>query len=280
MAKYNYNGQILTTKKALNNSLPMNNRSFKYGDGLFETIRVFEGKIPFLNLHFQRLKQGMEVLSLEAPQNFTLDFLQVQIEKILPHQKSNSRVRLMVFRQGEGLYTPVSNQINFLIEISELEKSYLELNTQPLTYGIFEAIRVSTDILSNLKTNNSLPYILAGNYKKRKGLGEVLVLNTWGRICEGMASNIFIQVADNQLFTPSLEEGCVAGTMRKIILEIAPQIGIEITETKCELIILNDAQEIFTSNAIQGIQSLQTKTKETTLAKRLQKAINQKIQNF
>lgn len=277
MKKINYNGEVFSNFKALNQVLKFNNRSFKYGDGLFETIRVFEGKIPFLKLHLERLKLGMEILSLSIPKYFDLVFLQNQIEQVLRHQKSNSRIRLMVFRQEEGLYTPISNQINFLIEVSELKKPYFELNAQALTYGIFKDVRISADILSQLKTNNSLPYILAANYKKKKGLAEVLLLNTKARVCETMSSNIFIQTADNQLLTPSLSEGCVAGTLRKFILETAPKLGIKIIETTCQIAILEHAKEIFTSNAIQGIQTLKTKSNKNILAQQLQKAINQRI---
>jgi branched-chain amino acid aminotransferase len=107
--------------------------------------------------------------------------------------------------------------------------------------------------LPNIKSCNSLPFILANIYRKEKKWDDVLVLNTAGRIACGGSSNLFLW-KNKMLFTPSLSEGCVAGTMRNVIFDICKKTGINISERRIFHKDLKEADGIFLSNAISGIK--------------------------
>lgn len=231
------------------------NRAFKYGDGLFETIKVSNGKALNLYLHFERLQKGFGVLQFQAEQPFTFEVFQRIINDFLSKNipNANLRVRISFFRKGEGFYTPQEHDFEFFIETSPLESAPYQLNKKGLYIGIASQVRLSIDSLSNLKTISALPYVLAGLEKKQNNWDDCLILNSKENIAESIAANIFV-VKENKLYTPSLSEGCVAGTMRFTILEIAAKLGLEIIETSLLPRDLDDAEELFLTNAIQGIQ--------------------------
>ena len=159
----NYNGKIIAADQAL---FTAKNRGFKYGDGLFETIRVFEGKIPFLDYHYDRLHKGFSILKFDIPNFYSIDFFRKEIFK-LTNGKGNHRIRVSIFRSEGGFYTPSNNHSEFLIENELLQNSSFQLNEKGLRIAIFEAIKITHNIFSPLKTCNSLPYILAGIYCKK-----------------------------------------------------------------------------------------------------------------
>ena len=96
-------------------------------------------------------------------------------------------------------------------------------------------------------------YVLAGIYKKQHGLDDAFILNNAGFLCESISSNVFV-VYDKQIYTPALTEGCIAGTMRSVIMEIAKYNGIPLIEAQINPEVLNEAEEVFITNAINGIQ--------------------------
>jgi branched-chain amino acid aminotransferase len=247
--KINFNGNIVPANQPV---FQANNRAFKYGDGLFETIRVFKGLIPFLDCHFNRLKTGLQQLKYEIPDYFSISFFEKEIQKLI-NQKGNHRVRLTVFRSVGGFYTPENNHPQFLIESHFLKDSTFHLNSKGLQVALFDEIKLPMNSLSNLKTCNSLPYILAGIFKKENGFDDCFLLNSHERIAECSSSNVFV-LLKKTILTPSLSEACVAGTMRKIVLDIAHSNNFTIEETSIKAIDLKNANEIWLTNAIQGIR--------------------------
>jgi branched-chain amino acid aminotransferase len=248
----NFNGEILPAGQAI---LTSSNRAFRFGDSLFESIRVFEGEMPFFDRHWQRLKAGMEVLKFEIPAHFSAAFFQHEISKLTENQ-GNWRIRLTVFRSGGGLYTPERNAPEFLIETSPLGSSRFELNPSGLAIGIFDEIRLNASVFSPFKTGNALPNVLAAIFKKEKKRDDCLLLNTAGRIACGSSSNVFL-VKNGGLITPPLTEGCVAGTMRGGVLDLCKSLKIEALETPVSPEDLPQADELFLTNAIQGIRWVQ-----------------------
>ena len=109
------------------------------------------------------------------------------------------------------------------------------------------------NVLSNLKTCNSLVYVLAGVYKNQHALDEVIILNQNGFICESISSNVFV-VYDRKLYTPALNEGCIGGVMRQVVMRLAKENNIELIEAQVSPDILIEADEVFISNATKGIQ--------------------------
>ncbi len=245
--KINFNGKIFPSDEPILNS---QNRAFLYGDALFETIRMSEGKIPFLENHVNRLLQGLHFFKYKVPKKYTPSFFNKEIKKITD---GNARIRITVFRSLGGLYTPKNNRPQFLISASSLPSAHFSLNQKGLHLGIFDEVKLPCSPIANFKTCNSSPYILAGLNKEERNLDDVIMLNEKGRISEASSSNIFF-IKKNKIITPSLSEGCVAGTMRKTILRIASEKNYQIQETQIKLNQLKDIEEIWLTNAISGIK--------------------------
>jgi aminodeoxychorismate lyase len=245
----NHNGSLFEDKERL---LTGQNRSFRYGDGLFESIRVFNGKMPFYNHHFERILRGMKALKMNIPSYFNPHYIKNEISKTLENQP-NCRVRLTIYRKDGGFYAPSNNDVDFLLETTPLLESKYLLNDLGLTIGVFKDYTLRQTPYSAFKTNNGLPYVLAGIFAKENSFEDVLLLNTEGGIAEGISSNIFI-VKENKLITPSLSSGCVGGIMRQIIIEIAQEQEISCIESNITVQDVAEADEVFYTNAMQGIR--------------------------
>ena len=240
-----FNGEIIPADSKFVGS---NNRGLRYGEGVFETIRLVNGKIPLLSYHCERLTHGSQILQLEIP---VAEYLSEAI--LLLCRKNNmeqsARVRLNVFRGEE-------KETCLVIESMPIPNGYDEFNIRGWTVDIYKEVKKSCDLLSNLKSNNYLPYTLAAAHAKSQGLNDCLVINNYERICDSSIANIF-WVKDKQVFTPPLSEGCIAGVMRKYIMEKIRQIGNALEERICTKQNLQEADEVFLTNALFGIRWVQ-----------------------
>ncbi|MGB4400921.1 MAG: aminotransferase class IV [Daejeonella sp.] len=248
----NFNGDILPADQQV---LTIANRGFKYGDGLFESMRLLKGKLMFAELHTERIRKGLKLLKMDSWSHLDTWFLNEKVEELVRRNKTgpDARIRLTAFRNGEGLYNPSSNHMAFVLEASQLSESLYKMNEKGLIIDVFDEITKPVNILSNLKTCNSLIYVLAGIFKNQNSLDEVMVLNSNGFLCESMSSNVFA-VYDRKLYTPALSEGCIAGVMRQVVIKLAKENGIELVEAQISPDILNEADEVFLTNAARGIQ--------------------------
>jgi len=197
----------------------------------------------------------MRTIGMVYPSNFK-EKIRTDITYLINKNKtfSGTRIRLSVFRNDGGLYTPTDNNISYLIETSRLDHDHYHLNKKGLQIDIYKDIKKPTGIISQFKTGNSLLFIMAGNYKKKLKLDDCLLLNERGNLVESISSNLFI-VKDNILLTPGIDSGAVSGIMREQIIEAAIKLGITIYDD-CDLSVddLLQADEIFLTNAITGIK--------------------------
>lgn len=247
-----YNGEFYSNDTPL---FSADNRAFRYGDSLFETIHTNGTQIQFFEEHIERLTLGMKQLNMEIPVNFH-DTIETNIKKLITRNKSflGTRIRLSVFRNSGGLYTPTNNSISYLIESSKLDEPKYFLNKKGLKIGLFDSYKKTSSSLSGFKTGNSLPFVLAGLHKCAMRWDDCLLINERQNLVESVSSNLFI-VKDGILFTPSVESGAVNGIMREQIIQIALNLGITVYDDcimKPEQ--LKDADEIFLTNAISGIR--------------------------
>lgn len=245
----NFNGRLLPADQPI---FAASARLPKYGDGLFETIRIFKGQFPFFQHHFQRLQLGMDRLNFVIPNDFNAAFFQNEIQKLIGNS-ANARVRLTVFRQGTGAYCPQMESTQFLIEARPLEHSTFQWNTAGLKIDLCTQISLDFNYLSALKTCNSLPYIVAAQYAQQQGLDDCLLLNSAGHLVEASSSNLFV-FQNEELFTPNAEQGAIAGTTQKVIINITESMGIKVNRSVLSQAHLATASEVFLSNAIQGIR--------------------------
>ncbi|RRN77394.1 4-amino-4-deoxychorismate lyase, partial [Pseudoxanthomonas sp. SGD-10] len=235
--------------------LTLANRGYRYGDGLFETMRMSKGKLKFVEQHADRLQKGMKTLKIVGYSHMDAYFLKDKTEELAKRNKisQNARFRLAVFRDAGGLYTPDSNKGGYSLEVLPLDSPYYQVNHKGLIVDIYDDILKPINRLSNLKTSSALPFVMAGLYKKQHRLDEVFVLNQNGFLCESLSSNVFL-VYKGQIYTPALSEGCVAGVMRQVVMDIATKHGLDIIEAQINPEILNEVEEVFITNAINGIQ--------------------------
>ncbi|WP_069660509.1 aminotransferase class IV [Arcticibacter eurypsychrophilus] len=252
MGFINFNGDIIAATQA---AIGVGNRAFRYGDGLFESMKMMQGKLMFSDLHADRISKGMQILQIEGSAQITHQFLEEKASQLALRNniKNNARIRFTVFRDGEGLYSPLGNTMGYAMEIVKTDLADYSSNYKGLIAKVYEEITKPINILSNLKSCNSLIYVMAGIFRKRNSLDEVFILNDKGFLCEGMSSNLFI-VYEKKLYTPSLEEGCIAGVMRSVVIALAQENNIPVIEAQINPDILNEAEEVFVTNATNGIQ--------------------------
>lgn len=243
----NINGKILPAEKAV---APLDNGAFRYGFGLFETMLVRNGHIALQAYHMERLYAGMAQLHFAIPALMKPDWLTKQIldtvqKNTLTHL---CRVRLQAYAGGGGMYGPEATKPGFVIECFELNEETIAFNENGLSVGIATGLQKSNDTLANLKSCNALIYAMAARQAKENKWNDALVCNTQGNIIESTIANIF-WVKDNNVYTPPLTEGCIAGVMRRHIMSLIP-----VTEKPLTTEALMQADEVFLTNAIKQIR--------------------------
>jgi len=244
------NGNIIEKNKA---GLSPHDHSYRYGDGLFETMKISNGNILLEEYHFERLFSGLEMLKFKIPAHFSKQKISEKVKELCKknNYKELARVRLSVSRGSGGLFD-CDNKMSYVIECWPLEKN--DFNENGLVIDIFPDAKKSIDKFSNLKSANYLLYVMAAIWAKENKLNDALILNQHERICDATIANIF-WVKEEKIFTPSLSEGCVAGVMRKKILELPIQNSrFLVEESVLTEDILLHADEVFLTNAITGIR--------------------------
>lgn len=248
----NFNGNLIDESTPV---VRADNRAFRYGDGLFETMKVVLGNIRLKDLHFERLFNGMNALQIRVHGLISDDTLEEQILKTI--KKNNLagpvRVRLTMYRGDGGLYEFNGNDAGYVIQVWPLPSSKLTLNENGLVIGLFEGGRKAKDALANIKSNNYLVYAMGAIYAKQHKFNDSLILNSDNRVCDSTIANVF-WVKDGIIHTPPLSEGCVAGVMRRHLLEQLPEHGHTITEKEATMDDLLGADELFLTNAINGLR--------------------------
>ncbi len=246
----NCNGNIISKNDA---TLTTDNRAFKYGDALFETLKVIDGKIVFIEDHYFRLMASMRMLRMKISMEFTLEFFKDEILKIVKsNELNNARIRFSIYRKDGGLYLPQNNKIDFIVEA---EKLVLTIKNE-YTVDLFKDYYVYSGMLSTLKTNTKILNVIASIYAEENAIDNCILLNEKKQIVEALNANVFL-VKGNQILTPSLSEGCIKGVLRKnIIAMIQKDSKYNLIETEISPFELQKVDEVFLTNTIMGIQSV------------------------
>ena len=254
------------------------NRGHLYGDGVFESIRILSGKPINIENHIDRLLKGANVLKMETPANYGVNFFQEKILELIEKSgiKQGGRCRLSIDRSTGGAYLPDSNDCTFYIEVYPYLMNYFELNAKGLELDIYRDIKLHKNFLSNYKTKTGLPYVMASIAAKEQGLDDLFLTNEKGNIIESGSCNVFI-VSNGVLYTSGLDDGCIAGTMRMQVINLAIKHNIKIYE--CSILPQNllSADEIIFTNAIRGINwvaGYRTKRYQNNMSRRLVVLLN------
>ena len=250
----NYNGNIQENSTVLVES----NRGFLYGDSVFETIKVLDNKVLFLEDHYFRLMASMRICRMEIPMSFTMEFVEEQIVNlVLSLPKSNSfRIRFSVYRNSDGFYSPISNDVEFIIVALPLENELYKIEKETYEVELYKDFFIPKHLLSTLKTNNKMLHITGSIFAKENGYDNCLVLNEEKNVVEALQSNLFMKMG-NVISTPPISDGCLNGIMRKQVIELLKKTeGVELREVSISPFDLQKADELFLTNVISGIQPI------------------------
>ncbi len=246
------NGVLMNGEKPI---ITADNRSFRYGDGCFETMKAINGKIIHTHEHFERFFHSLDVLQFDKPNYLNANYLTDHIIKLLQqngHTKL-ARVRLTLFRGNGGLYDAENHFPNYLIQTWELNESNNKLNENGLVIDVFKDARKVCDNFSHIKSNNYLSYAMAALWAKKNHLNDALLLNPYDKIADTTIANLFI-VHDGIIKTPSITEGCVNGIMKNYLLQCLRKANMPVEETSLTVDDVLQAQEVFLTNSIYGIK--------------------------
>jgi len=248
---YNLDGKIFLEGE---NNISVNNRSFRYGDGFFETIKLMDGCIQLRELHFSRISNSLKTLGFVATKHFSFENLEKKVLElaIKNNHQHLGRIRITFFREDAGLFEVTNFHPHILIQSFQLSDTVNELNENGLVIDVYPLAKKSCDIFSNIKSNNYLQYAMAALWAKENKLNDALLLNTNNKIADSTIANVFI-IRNNEIKTPALTEGCVNGVMRKNIIETLKHNSIRVVETIVNIEDIASADEIFLTNAIKGI---------------------------
>jgi branched-chain amino acid aminotransferase len=250
----NFNGTIQDNSAVFVES----NRGFLVGDAVFETIKVVNNQVLFLEDHYFRLMATMRICRMEIPMLFTMEYVEAQILELIDvlHPSAAFRVRFSVYRTGGGFYAPLSNEVAFVITAMPLESVHYSIKKEDYEIELYKDFHVSKQLLSTLKTNNKLLQVLGTIYAKENGYDNCLLLNEDKNIVEALQNNIFMKMG-NVISTPPIAEGCINGIMRKQVLAILSKMeGYQVKEAVISPFDLQKADELFLTNVISGIQPI------------------------
>jgi len=269
----NFNGNLINDSEGL---VSIDNRGLQYGDALFETLRISNGKINFWEDHYFRLMASMRILRMEIPMSFSMEFLENEVMKTIGASE-NSRVKIFINRKPGGKYTPETNDIDYFIASEKLENSFYLLDESPYAVELYKDFFIPSSMLSTLKTNSKVINVLGSIFAKENEYDNCLLLNEKKQVVEALNGNIFL-VKGTEIITPPIEDGCLRGIIRKQIISICNQSEkYTIIEKSISPFDLQKADELFITNVIMGIQPItRYRKKEYTsvVAKELLQKLN------
>lgn len=274
----NFNGQVVVS----GNIFGVNNRAFLYGDGVFETLKVVNGKVLFMEDHYFRLMSSMRILRMEIPMNFTLEYMEEQILELVKATDctESARVRLTVYRNDGGFYLPKDNGVSFVIKAEALENKQYVQGKSNYEVELYKDFYVTKQLLSSVKSTNKLINVTGSIFASENDYDTCLLLNDTKNIVEALQGNVFMLVG-KQLTTPPVSDGCVNGILRKQILKLLQKSDeIEVVEKSISPFDLQKADELFITNVILGIQSITKYRKKefaTSFADKLLVKVNEEL---
>jgi branched-chain amino acid aminotransferase len=273
----NFNGTIVSH----DTSLLTDNRAFLYGDAVFETVKIKDAKVLFLEDHYFRLMSSMRVIRMEIPMNFTMEYFEELILELVKAKQiqTSARARITVFRNDGGYYLPKTNTVSFLVNAEPLLHSFYLLDQKEYVVDLYTDFYIPKQLLSSIKTTNKIINVTASIYASENGLDNCILLNDSKNVVEAMQGNIFM-LKGSKLVTPPVSEGCLNGIMRKQILSLARKMeNLEVVEEIISPFDLQKSDELFITNVIKGIQPI-TKYRKKDFTIDLATALIQKLNEF
>ncbi len=272
-----YRGEYVLRNQAV---IQVDDRAHRFADGFFESIRIINGRAQFLDNHFARIEATIKALKIQ-PHDFSFEVLSQHIQGLLQRNAifDGGRMRITFFRKAKGFYLPKGNDLDYMIEVENLPNNLFELNETGKVIDIYTEVKKDPNKYAGFKTLNAQLYVMASIYAEEKNWDDALIQNTKQAIIESTNSNLFL-VSNGVLYTPALTDGCIGGTMRMQIINLAVQSKLKVYECTMTPQTLLSADEVFLTNAIKGIEwvaSYRTKPYQNGFSKKLLELLNSSI---
>jgi len=252
----NYNGNLVS---ATEHFLSVDNRAFRYGDGVFDISKYSMKKVLFWEDHYLRLMAGMRIMRMEIPMSFSMEYLEEEIVRTVTAnglEDKQAKIRISIFRQNGGNYTPLHNQIDYLIEVEALAAAFYVLNDEEYEVELFKDFYLQPDLLANVKHTNQIVNVLGSIFAQENEYQNCILLNSDKNIAGMLNANLFV-VQGNTLKTPQLSDGAMNGITRKKLIEaIRKTNDFTLEERTVSPFELQKADELFLTNTHEGIQSV------------------------
>ncbi|HEX8270724.1 MAG TPA: aminotransferase class IV [Flavobacterium sp.] len=277
----NLNGSILPS----GSNILEGNRAFLFGDGVFETVKIVDGRILYLEDHYFRLMSAMRIVRMEIPMTFTMEYLESQLlaTSFAAGCSDSARARMTIYRNTGGYYKPLDNTVSFLITAEPQQSQTYKVESNLYEVDLYKDFYVTKQLLSSIKTTNRLLNITGSIFASENDLSNCILLNDQKNVVEALNGNLFM-LTGNVLVTPPVSEGCLNGVMRKQVLEIGrKRSDLQIEEAVISPFDLQKADELFITNVIVGIQPISRYRKKdygNKVANELLQQLNTRIRLF
>jgi len=250
----NYQGNLISEKDPI---LKYSNRGLNLGDAIYEDVKIVKGDLYFWEEHYLRLMSSMRILRMEIPMNFTMEFLESEINKLIEANELQDHpafIRIVVFR-GDGFQLfQTNNEVNYLISSDKGDAPFYTLSDDAYEVELYKDFYCNADMLSNLSSTNRLLSVTGSIYALENGYQDCLLINASKNVVQALDGNLFL-VKGKEVKTPPLSDGCRDGILRRKLLEILQKTeGYEISEASISPFELQKADELFITNIRKGIQ--------------------------
>ncbi|MBT8209689.1 MAG: aminotransferase class IV [Eudoraea sp.] len=249
----NYKGTLLPEDSPI---FDARNRGFTLGDAVYEEIKAVNGQLYFWEDHYLRLMASMRILRMEIPMNFTLEYLEEQIQDLLKANELLDKpafVKIYVYRESGSQLLPEGNEVAFTITTETGKQPFYTLSEAPYELELFKDFYINADMLSNLNTNNHILSVVGSIFARENGYQDCFLLNAKKNVVSALNGNIFL-VQGKQVKTPPLGDGCKDGIVRKKLLGILKNSEhYEVREESISPFELQKADALFITNIRAGI---------------------------
>lgn len=234
---------------------PMETRAFLFADGCFESMRWTQGKVPYLSLHVGRLRAALTARGIDVNPSLEEMTLSASLQEWAQTWgfSGDARIRLTAWRAGKGAYLPTTDEVEWVATAEPVEERGFELPAKGLDVDIYQDMVKPMTPTSRFKNLAADVYVQAARHARIKGWGDALILNQDQKIIESSRSNLFV-VSNGVLYTPSLDDGCVAGVMRAVVIRVALSHNVKVYECTLTPQALLQADELFLTNAVRGVE--------------------------
>ena len=236
-------------------SLPLPDRGLDFGDGLFETLLLENGRALFKQAHLERLRVGLGALALPDCSSRAEQYLDLVCADIVSRDWPWAAARITVTRgAGErGYAAPAQVTPRIIITVSPLQHDCRQM-PQPATLVLADLRLSSEPFLAGVKHLNRLEQVIAATQARQAQADESVLLDHSGQVVSVAAGNLFL-VVGGEVLTPPLAACPIHGTRRRLVIEqLAPALGLDIREARLEREVFSSCDEVFFTNSLHGLR--------------------------